>query len=176
MNIRIKRNVVRRYRSKKQVNQDQLRGLACLIFLGFLAGAMLYMIEPKVDQGLFKGNGKFEVVDGLEIHEEISGAYKIDALLPQIISDLKNTTDISAEIAADFYYLFDRNEENVAEAFSGWINPTIEVFYQVKRKNKVYDIAITTKVSSIYAYEPLTIVRHYFYDVKKQEVLQSKTE
>lgn len=176
MNVRIKRNGVRKYRSKRQVAQDQVRGLACLILLGFLAGAMIYIFEPKVETELFKGKGKFEVTDGLEIHEEISGAYKIDALLPQIVSDLRNATDISAEIAADFYYLYNRNKENVAEAFSGWINPTIEVSYQVKRKNKVYDIAITTKVSSIYAYKPLTIVRHYFYDAKKQEVVQSKIE
>lgn len=180
MNIRIKRSYAsRKHRPRLYSNRNQARLLAYLVLLGFIIGALLYIVESRNEQKfheVHEGVGTFDVIDGLEVHEEVAGAYKIDALLPQVVSDLKDATNVGAEIAADFYYIYDRNQTNVAEAFSGWKSPVIEVSYEVKRKNKIHEIIIATNVSSIYAYEPLTIVRHYYYNEKKQKVLESKIE
>ncbi len=177
MGIRVRRNHrIRRYRPKKLFLQDQFRLLAGLILAGFLFGSFLYFLQTGDNSILHQKKGTFTVNDGLEIHEEVKGLYKVDAQLPQIVSDLKNTTDLSAEIAADFYYLYDFSRENIAEAFSGWKNPTIRISYQVKNKNQVYDLVITTEISSIYAYNALTITKYYSYDAKRQKILKSKSE
>jgi len=177
MNIRIKRRYrIRKHRTRRYSDRNQARLLAYLVLLGFIIGALMYIVESRNEQKFHERVGTFDVIDGLEVHEEVTGTYKIDALLPQVVSDLKDATNVGAEIAADFYYIYDRNQTNVAEAFSGWKSPVIEVSYEVKRKNKIHEIIITTNVSSIYAYEPLTTVRHYYYDEKKQKVLESKIE
>lgn len=176
MNVRIKRRYygIRKHRLWKRNDQEQIRRLLCLVLLGMLAGSMLFLFEENLPHDLHRVKGKFAVEEGLEIHKEVSGAYKIDALLPQVVSNLRDATDLGAEIATDFYYLYDLNKENVAEAFSGWKEPNIQVSYQVTKKRQIYDIAITTKASSIYVYKPITIVKHYCYDVGKQKVVYTE--